>query len=53
MVLKALIIPKIRIKVKSPTDVTFVDRSEYATQVEANNSKKFKLSAKDEKESKK
>ena len=28
--------PKIRIKVKSPTDVTFVDRSEYASQVEAN-----------------
>ena len=42
--------PKIRIKVKSPTDVTFVDRSEYATQVEASTPKESsKLTAKDEK----
>ena len=40
--------PKIRVKIKSPTDVTFVDRSEYASQVEASTPKESsKLNAKD------
>lgn len=42
--------PKIRVKIKSPTDVTFVDRGEYASQVEASTPKESsKLNAKDEK----
>ena len=33
--------PKIRVKIKSPTDVTFVDRGEYASQVEASIQREF------------
>jgi len=41
---------KIRVKIKTPTAITFVDRSEYASQVEADTPKESsKLNAKDEK----